>query len=104
MKPYPYYREKGSMIILKCRRCQGTGFVENEQYKICKGLQSHDIQRYFHIPTEDKVKGGEEQQDGCSRISETIECPDCDGAGTLSFDEDEWELQIIDEEEIAGEE
>jgi DnaJ-class molecular chaperone len=74
------------MIILTCRRCKGSGSIKNDQFRICQELKSHEI-----------------KNDGCNGVPERIECPDCDGAGVLSFDEDEWDLQIIDEEGAAGE-
>ena len=50
------------MIILRCRRCNGTGLIQNEQYQICQALSSPDTQRYFHIPTEEQVGDDDDLQ------------------------------------------
>ena len=42
-------------ILLRCRLCKGTGEIPNEQYRIIQKLKSHDIKKYFHMPTEDDV-------------------------------------------------
>jgi hypothetical protein len=91
------------MIILTCRRCKGSGSIENDQFRICQELKSHEVKKYFHMSMGDTTGEGEDQQDGCNRVPERIECPDCDGAGVLSFDEDEWDLRIIDEEGASDE-
>ncbi len=90
-------------ILLTCRRCKGSGVVPNEQYRICQELKSHDIKKYFHMPTEDMVSDDDlTEQNGCNTVTETMTCPVCDGAGSLAFDDDEWDIQIIaDEEDIV---
>ena len=90
-------------ILLTCRRCKGTGVVPNDQYRICQELKSHDIKKYFHMPTEDMVSDDDlAEQNGCNTVTETIACPVCDGAGSLAFDDDEWDIQIIaDEEDVV---
>jgi len=42
-------------ILLRCRLCKGTGEIPNEQYRIAQELKSHDIKKYFHMPTEDDM-------------------------------------------------
>ncbi len=44
------------MIILRCRACNGTGEVTNEQYRICQALKSHAAKRYFHYPMEEVLE------------------------------------------------
>ncbi|MCQ8894121.1 MAG: hypothetical protein NQU46_05770 [Methanolinea sp.] len=91
-------------ILLRCRLCKGTGEIPNEQYRICQALRSHDVKKYFHMPTEDEVQTDTNvPQDACNGIPEKVECPVCEGAGTVEFDEDEWELQIVADEEDHGE-
>jgi DnaJ-class molecular chaperone len=92
------------MIILTCRRCKGNGSIENDQYRLCQEIKSHEIRKYFHMPMDVTTRENEEPRNGCNGVPEYVECPDCDGAGVLSFDEDEWDLQIIDEEAATGEE
>lgn len=57
------------------------------------------------MPTEDMVSDDDlSDQNGCNTVTETITCPVCDGEGSLAFDDDEWDIQIIaDEEDIAEE-
>jgi hypothetical protein len=92
------------MILLKCRKCGGTGEIPNEQFLICQGL-SPETKRYFHIQTEDSLEEEDDRQhDACRNIPEKVPCPVCEGVGTLAFDEDEWELRIVaDEEDITSE-
>jgi RecJ-like exonuclease len=92
------------MIILQCRRCGGTGEITNEQFRICQEL-SPETKRYFHIQTEDVLEEEDvRQHDACRNISEKIPCPNCDGVGIIAFDEDDWDLRIVaDEEEALGE-
>ena len=88
------------MIILRCRTCRGTGEIPNTQYKICQSLKYHDTKKYFHIMTGDS-QGDDElmEQDACNNVPETVTCPVCEGAGTIAFDEEEWDLQIVAEGE-----
>jgi DnaJ-class molecular chaperone len=90
-------------ILLTCRRCKGTGQVPNEQYLVCQALESHETRRYFHMKTEDTVSDDElPESDGCKEVPETVECPVCNGAGQIEFDEEEWQLRIIaDEEDVV---
>ncbi len=87
-------------ILLRCRLCKGTGEIPNEQYRIAQELKSHDIKKYFHMPTEDDMTSTDGVfTDAYDSIPERVQCPVCEGAGTVAFDEDEWELQVIDDEE-----
>lgn len=84
------------MIIIRCRTCNGTGEVTNEQYRICQALKSHETKRYFHLPMEtESTDESDQQQDACNNVRETVECPVCEGAGEIAFDEDDWELRIV---------
>ncbi len=90
-------------ILLTCRLCKGTGEIPNEQYRICQALESHETRRYFHMKTEDTVADEDIlESDGCNGVPETVECPVCDGAGQIEFDEDEWQLRIIADDEDAA--
>jgi hypothetical protein len=87
------------MIILQCRRCNGTGEIPNEQFRICQEL-SPETRRYFHIQSEDTIEDEDgRQHDACRNIPERIACPVCEGIGTITFEEDEWELRIVADEE-----
>jgi RecJ-like exonuclease len=91
------------MIILQCRRCGGTGEIPNEQFRICQEL-SLETKRYFHIQTENVTENKDERQyDACRNVPEKIPCPVCDGVGIIAFDEDEWELRIVADEESETE-
>ncbi|MDH7510911.1 MAG: hypothetical protein QHH04_07710 [Methanolinea sp.] len=91
-------------ILLRCRLCKGTGEIPNEQFRICRELKSHDIKKYFHMPTEDEVPSDDAvPPDACNGIPERVQCPVCEGAGTIEFDEEEWELRIVANEESAEE-
>lgn len=92
------------MIILRCRRCNGTGQIPNEQYQICQALASHETKRYFHIPTDNQVGEDEERQhDACKNVPESVECPVCEGAGTIAFDDEDWEIRIVADEDTGTE-
>lgn len=92
------------MIVLTCRRCHGTGMVQNEQFQICEALPSDETRRYFHIPTEDQVGEEEDRQhDACRNVPEQVECPVCEGTGTIVFDEDDWEIRIVADEDSGTE-
>jgi hypothetical protein len=87
------------MIILQCRRCNGTGKIPNEQFRICQEL-TPETRRYFHIQTENIIDDEDEtQHDACRNIPEKITCPACEGMGIITFDEEEWELRIVADEE-----
>lgn len=91
------------MILLSCRNCKGTGVVPNEEHRLCEALKTHDIKKYYHIPTEDEVDPDQDvPPDACHEVPETIPCPVCEGNGTIEFDEDEWDLRIVADEEDAG--
>jgi len=88
------------MIILRCRTCRGKGEITNEQHLICESLKSHDAKRYFHIRMEDSAEVENEiEPDACNNVPETVPCPVCDGMGTIAFDDDDWDLQIVEEGE-----
>ncbi|HIH26647.1 MAG TPA: hypothetical protein HA256_01385 [Methanoregulaceae archaeon] len=93
-----------AMIILHCRSCNGTGKVTNEQFRICQALRSHDTKRYFHLPMEngDPDDDAQRQHDACNSVPENVECPVCEGAGEIIFDEDDWELKIVADAEDAA--
>jgi len=56
------------------------------------------------MPTEDDVSSDDAvTPDACNGIPEKVQCPVCEGAGTVEFDEDEWELRIVADEESAEE-
>lgn len=87
------------MIILRCRTCKGTGEIPNEQYRICQSLTSHDTKKYFHIMMEHTSENGEMMdQDACNNVPEMLPCPACDGVGTIAFDEEDWDLQVVTED------
>lgn len=89
-------------ILLRCRNCNGTGEVPNEEHLLCSELKSHRVKQYFHIPTEEEIASDDVPPDACNGAPETIPCPVCEGNGTIEFDEDEWDLQIIADEEETG--
>lgn len=94
------------MIILRCRSCNGTGQVTNEQYVICQALKSHATKRYFHLPM-DEAAGDEREppgHDACNGVPEKVECPICEGAGEIEFDEEDWELKVVADEDEQLEE
>ena len=39
------------------------------------------------------------EPDACNNVPETVPCPVCDGMGTIAFDDDDWDLQIVEEGE-----
>jgi rubredoxin len=50
----------------------------------------------------DEAAGDErepQKQEACNSVPEKVECPVCEGAGEIAFDEDEWELQIVADED-----
>jgi RecJ-like exonuclease len=90
------------MIRLTCRRCKGTGTIPNVAYEVCRTMQSHDAKRYFYINQEHSPGEENEKGDGCAVHEKTVPCPQCDGEGSLEFDEDEWELTVVPEEDEEG--
>lgn len=90
-------------IVLRCRLCRGTGEVPNEQFRICQELRSHEVKKYFHMQADDLQNSDDEiPPDACNGIPERIPCPACEGSGTLEFDEEEWDLQIVSGDEEEG--
>ena len=90
------------MIRLTCRRCKGTGKIPNLAYEVCRTMQSHETKRYFYMDQEHKPGEANEKGDGCAVHEKTVPCPQCDGTGILEFDEDEWELSVLPDEDEEG--
>jgi hypothetical protein len=65
-------------------------------------MQSHDAKRYFYMNQEHTPGEENEKGDGCSVHEKTAICPQCDGEGSLEFDEEEWELTVVPEEDEEG--
>jgi DnaJ-class molecular chaperone len=89
-------------IILTCKRCKGTGVVPNERFEICKSLKSEEAKRHFRLHTETEEIEDEPEDAGveaeCGEPP-TVACPQCDGEGVLEFDENEWDLLVVPEED-----
>ena len=89
------------MIRLTCRLCKGTGTIPNIAYEMCRtnspGARRHFYYDYYEVP--DEVGEG---SNGCAVHEKTVPCPRCDGNGSLEFDEEEWELSVIPEEDEEG--
>ncbi len=90
------------MIRLTCRRCKGTGQIPNVAYEACRTMQSEEAKRYFYMDQEHKPEETNEKGDACAVHEKTASCPQCDGEGSLTFDEDEWELSVVPEEDEEG--
>ncbi len=89
-------------ITLKCKHCKGTGEVPNEQFEICKGLKSDELKRHFriHVHAEDLEDGTQDDlREAVCDEPPTQPCPQCNGEGVLTFDEDAWELVVSGDEE-----
>jgi RecJ-like exonuclease len=87
------------MLILKCKRCKGTGRIPNEKYELCKTMRSEEAIRYFGITEIDDSKDCEEWiRAGCG-LEETVSCPICQGAGSIAYRDRDWELTIVPEDE-----
>jgi hypothetical protein len=63
-------------------------------------MQSHDAKRYFYLNQEHEEENN--LSDGCAVHEKTVACPRCDGNGVLEFDEEEWELSVVPEEQEEG--
>jgi len=87
------------MIRLTCRRCKGTGTIPNVAYEACRTMQSHDAKRYFYMNQEHETSEESDRPNGCAIHEKTVTCPQCEGTGVLEFDEEEWELSVVPEEE-----
>ena len=86
------------MIVLTCRRCKGSGEVPNLQYEICQKMTSAAARQHFCIPEEEECEDAEEWvRLGCAH-ERTLPCPVCGGDGVLEFDEEEWDLSIVEDE------
>ena len=90
------------MIRLTCRRCKGTGTIPNVAYEVCRTMQSHEAKRYFYMNQEHNAEEAPEKGDGCAVHEKTVTCPQCDGEGSFEFDEEEWELAVVPEEDEEG--
>lgn len=90
------------MIRLTCRRCKGTGTIPNVAYEVCRTMQSHEAKRYFYIDQDESPSENNTKPDGCAVHEKTVTCPQCDGGGSLEFDEEEWELAVVPEEDEEG--
>jgi DnaJ-class molecular chaperone len=90
------------MIRLTCRLCKGTGVIPNVAYEACRTMQSQEAKRYFYINQEHNAEEANEKGDGCAVHEKTVTCPQCDGNGVLEFDEEDWELSVMPEEDEEG--
>ena len=90
------------MIRLICRRCKGTGAIPNIAYEMCRTMQSHEARRYFYMNQEHDSSEENDRSNGCAVHEKTVPCPQCDGNGVLEFDEEEWELSVVPEEDEEG--
>jgi len=92
------------MIRLTCRRCKGAGTIPNIAYEVCRTMQSHDAKRYFYMNQEHDSSSDEgDRTNGCAVHEKTVTCPRCEGTGVLEFDDEDWELAVIsDEDEEEG--
>jgi hypothetical protein len=85
-------------IILTCKRCKGTGLVANEHFEICKALKSDEARRHFHVHAKaERLESDAEEALAAAECGEspTITCPQCNGEGSLEFDDDEWEFTVV---------
>ncbi|HVP24910.1 MAG TPA: hypothetical protein VMS81_02920 [Methanomicrobiales archaeon] len=90
------------MIRLTCRRCKGTGVIPNVAYEACRTMQSQEAKRYFYMNQEHETPGEDDRTNGCAVHEKTVTCPRCDGNGILEFDEEDWELSVMPEEDEEG--
>ncbi len=95
-------KSRQAMIILTCRRCKGSGEIRNEQYDICMTLKSDETKRYFRIPMEHTAGEPDDLPDSECDMPKNVPCPVCEGSGKLEFDEEEWDLRVVDEEEDSS--
>ena len=92
------------MIILKCRRCHGSGTLPNNRARIKKALRSHATKRYFGMPTDNDIEEVDELPDAHFDEPDSLVCPACSGRGTLSLSPDDWEIAISDDSDNDEEE
>ena len=88
------------MIRLTCRQCKGTGIIPNIAYEMCRTMQSPEAKRHFYFDYDDVPD--EVNPDGCAVHEQTVPCPRCGGHGFLEFDEEEWDLAVVPEEDEEG--
>lgn len=57
--------------------------------------------RYFHYPMEEVAGDENEQQkhDACNGVPEKSGLPHLRGVGEVAFEEDDWELRIVADED-----
>lgn len=93
------------MIILKCRRCRGSGVLPNHRARIKKVLQSHATKWYFGFPTDNDIEEVDDLPDAQYNEPDSLSCPVCSGRGTFALSPDDWELSVSgDSDDIEGEE
>ena len=90
------------MIRLTCRLCKGRGTVPNIAYEACRTMQSQEAKRYFYLNQEHDTSEENDRTNGCAVHEKTVPCPQCDGNGILEFDEEEWEVSVVPEEDEEG--
>ncbi len=90
------------MIRLTCRRCKGTGTIPNPVFEACRTVQSPEAKRHFYYDFDDVPDEANDRPDGCAVHEKTMPCPQCLGHGVLEFDEEEWELAVMPDEEEEG--
>lgn len=89
------------VILLICRKCNGSGKVTNEDYQVCMNASSDAIRKYYHIHLHSDGENHsipENEYADCQNIPQTMTCPVCDGDGILEFSEEDWQLKIESDE------
>jgi len=81
--------------------------IANEHFEICKALKSDEARRHFHVHA--KAEMMESDADKALMSAECGEspvatCPQCNGEGTLEFDEDDWEIKVVPDDTDTGDE
>ncbi|MDI6720067.1 MAG: hypothetical protein QMD46_10705 [Methanomicrobiales archaeon] len=86
------------MYVLKCRRCGGSGLVPNDAYALCRLVKSEEARRYFGMTADAEDPAAEWVRTQCGP-EETVICGTCNGAGTIEFDDEDWELIVVPAED-----
>jgi hypothetical protein len=75
--------------------------VPNEKYLLCKTMKSQEARKYFGLSDDEEREPSEEWiRTGCG-LDENVTCPVCEGAGKLEYNDEDWELTVIPNEDAG---
>ena len=80
------------MIKLKCKRCNGEGYVPNPDFEACR---SPDVRAEIGLYQEGDCEHCPEYLHDSCQEGEYVKCPNCNGNGFMEIDEDLWDISPL---------